>query len=362
MNIQKVGVLLAMAAVFSASKAKSETTSPDTMRDVFEKPVISAVSTGDLVYTLRPDAQMEVETLKWEIGSDGKPVQVKDTETQKYPIQVQSEGTGFAFNFNKDGKCPDFSSMAYNAERDELYFGLDTETNSVFKITNASQQGLLTQKTLKEERLRNANSDTAKLSDVTSPYLISFGDWVLAFQKDPMSLDNTPDDDNYASVYHINGIVNGNTSIQKTIWPKYHTQDKNYVYISNGKTSQKINKEKPDTVESIGSIPTVGLAVVNGNLFHAKGTDIYENGVLKKPSIYNSMIHTNTNTINHIASDGNMLFVAVENKLSNPVMSGTVNDTVIRYIQADKIIPANNGAWAIRKNQMRFYSNSQLSR
>ena len=56
MNIQKVGVLLAMAAVFSASKAKSETTSPDTMRDGFEKPVISAVSTGDLVYTPRPES------------------------------------------------------------------------------------------------------------------------------------------------------------------------------------------------------------------------------------------------------------------------------------------------------------------
>ena len=354
MNIQKVGVLLAMAAVFSASKAKSETTSPDTMRDVFQKPVISAVSTGDLVYTLRPDAEMKVETLEWEIDSNKQPIQVTKTETQKYPLQVQSEGTGFAFNFNKDGKCPDFSSMAYNAERDELYLGLDTTTNSVFKITNASQQGLLTKKTLKEERLRNANSEDAKLSTIISPYLISFGDWVLAFQNKR--------DIYTASVYHINGIINGNNNKESPIMPKYHTQDNENVYISDGNTTAKINKEKPDTVESIDSIPTVGLAVVNGNLFHAKGTDIYENGVLKKPSIYNSMIHTNTNTINHIASDGNMLFVAVENKLSNPVMSGTVNDTVIRYIQADKIIPANNGAWAIRKNQMHFYSNKQLSR
>ena len=34
MNIQKVGVLLAMSAILSASKAKSETTSPDVRRDV----------------------------------------------------------------------------------------------------------------------------------------------------------------------------------------------------------------------------------------------------------------------------------------------------------------------------------------
>lgn len=151
MNIQKVGVLLAMAAVFSASKAKSETTSPDTMRDVFEKPVISAVSTGDLVYTLRPDAEMKVPVTNTETNEYGFVKTETIIETQKYPLQVQSEGTGFAFNFNKDGKCPEFSSMTYNAEKDTLYLGLNASTSSVFKITNASQQGLLSKKHSKKK-------------------------------------------------------------------------------------------------------------------------------------------------------------------------------------------------------------------
>lgn len=352
MNIQKVGVLLAMATVFSASKAKSETTSPDTMRDVFQKPVISAVSTGDLVYTLRPDAEMDVTTMI-PTNIHGTTVQMPVTETQKYPIQVQSEGMGFAFNFNKDGKCPDFSSMAYNAERDELYFGLDTETNSVFKITNASQQGLLTQKTLKEEKVRNANSVDAELSNITSPYLISFGDWLLAFEKG----------DDFMTSYHINGVINFRYD-NVSITPKYHTQDKDYVYISNGSSTGKISKGNPTSIETLSSITTVGLASAKGNLYHANGTELYENGILKTPNIiYNSMPYDNTNTINHIASDGKLLFIAVENKLSTPIMGGTVGSTNIRYIEkADKIIPANNGAWVIRKNQMRFYSNSQLSR
>ena len=146
MNIQKVGVLLAMAAVFSASKAKSETTSPDTMRDVFEKPVISAVSTGDLVYTLRPDAQMEVETLKWEIGSDGKPVQVKDTETQKYPLQVQSEGTGFAFNFNKDGKYDYIKIITHHRRRSGLVLQRGLNCN----IANIKHASLITFKRINQ--------------------------------------------------------------------------------------------------------------------------------------------------------------------------------------------------------------------
>ena len=61
-----------------------------------------------------------------------------------------------------------------------------------------------------------------------------------------------------------------------------------------------------------------------------------------------------------------MLFVAVEDTLSSPIEKGQfINNNAFiqtRYVQADKIIPANNGAWVIRKNQMRFYSNSQLSR
>lgn len=147
--------------------------------------------------------------------------------------------------------------------------------------------------------------------------------------------------------------------------PKYHTQDKDYIYISDGSSTAKINKENPIFIESVSTKETVGLAVINGTLYHANGTKLFIDG-----SERNLMIGTetiNTNTINHISSDGEKLFIAVKNNLSMPVLSGITTDKTgslvpTRYIQADKIIPANNGAWAIRKNQMHFYSNTQLSR
>lgn len=354
MNIKKMGALLALATAFTALKAKSETSSPDVMRDVFEKPVISAVAAGDMLYTLRPDAALEEKTSS-KITINGVEYEGVETTTNSYPIQVQGENIGFAFNFGKGSSFPGLSSMAYNAERDELYFGLNASTSSVFKITNASQQGRMTLAAPKEEKLRNENRDDAGLSSVISPSLISFGDWLLAFQEEQDKL--------FTCAYHINGVINHRSNISNSIEPKFHTQDDKNLYISNGSTTGKISKENPTSMEIIDSISTVGLATLNGNLYHANGTSIYENGEQKTPTVYNTMIHSNTNTINHIASDGEMLFVAVENELTTPVMSGFVNGTVIRYIEkADKVIPSKNGVHAIRNNQMRFYSNAQLSR
>lgn len=349
MNIQKVGVLLAMAAVFSASKAKSETTSPDTMRDVFQKPVISAVSTGDLVYTLRPDAQLEIPTTKLEIV-DNKVVEKETTEVQKYPLQVQSEGTGFAFNFNKDGKCPDFSSMAYNENSDTLFIGLNGNTNICYTLDKASQRDKLSAKKLSEKNLMDSSENKASFMD-TPLYMISYDNTLLAFIK------NT-------KIGMRTFQINGDLKIQKTVFlnafkPEFDCQTENYIYISDGEKTAKINKKNPSSIDIVEQ-PTSfvsGMTAIKDQVIFTNGNIIYSDFIERLSGIEN---------IHSITTDGKTLYVAADTNKSTTVTSSAISTQNIPtkiITGTKKIIPYKKGVVCVKgNNTMLFLSTNELTR
>ena len=350
MNIQKVGVLLAMAAVFSASKAKSETTSPDVMRDVFEKPVISAVSTGNFVYTLRPTAEMKVETLEWEIDSNKQPIQVVKTETQKYPLQVHGENSGFAFNLNKDGKCPDFSSMAYNQNSDTLFLGLNGKTNICYTLDNASTERKLSKKILSEKKLMDASENIASFMD-TPLYMISYDNTLLAFIK------NT-------KIGMRSFQINGNLKIQNTVFnnafkPEFDCQTQDYIYISDGKQTAKINKKNPSSIDMVEQ-PTkdiTSMTAVDDKIIFSSGNIIYGSKL--------GIQLSNVTEIHAMTTNGKTAFIAVDEDKTLSSYTSTINDNIPAVIVTGvkKVIPQEKGLVGIKKdNTLIFLQNKQYTR
>lgn len=350
MNIQKVGVLLAMAAVFSASKAKSETTSPDTMRDVFQKPVISAVSTGDLVYTLRPDAEIRVPVTNTETNEHGFVKTETIIETQKYPIQVQSEGTGFAFNFNKDGKCPDFSSMAYNENSDTLFLGLNGKTNICYTLDKASTENKLAKKTLSEKNLMDASETSHTFID-TPLYMISYDNKLLTFSKNSKIMMRS---------FTINGNLKAGETVSSGLFqPKFDCQTSDFIYVSDGTQTIRIDKNNCKTIETVEQ-PTqniTSMTSVDDKVIFSSGSIIYGSKL--------GIQLSNVNEIHAMTTDGETAFIAVDKDKTLSSYTSKINDNIPAVIVSGvkKVIPYNKGLVGIKKdNTLVFLHNNQYTR